>query len=72
MTISLAFKSYDSKSTLSFTWQDGSIVKRYNGRKAFTLSLPEAPQSVAAFEALCRQRFLLGQKWQCQSVVGAS
>ena len=72
MTISLSFRSYDSKSTLSFTWRDGTIVKRYNGRKAFTLALPDPPDSVASFEALCRQRFLLGQKWQCTSMVGAS
>jgi len=72
MTISLAFRSYDSKSTLSFTWQNGQILKRYNGRKAFTCYLPEPPPSAAAFEAICRQRFLLGQKWQCHSVVGAS
>ena len=72
MEISLSFRSYDSKSTLSFTWRDGTIVKRYNGRKAFTLSLPEAPSSVASFEALCRQRFLLGRKWQCTSVVGVA
>ena len=72
MEISLSFKSYDSKSTLSFTWRDGSIVKRYNGRKAFTCYLPEQPASVAAFEAICRTRFLLGSKWQCTSVVGVA
>ena len=70
MTISLAFRSYDSKSTISFTYEDGTIVKRYNGRKSFTLFLPEPPQSGAAFEMLCRKRFLLGQKWQVSSMVG--
>ena len=72
MTISLGFKSYDTKSTISFTWQDGEIgqaVKRPQGVHALLL---EPPQSVAAFEALCRSASCFGQKWQCQSVVGVA
>jgi hypothetical protein len=72
MRISLAFKSYDSKSTITVSWQDGEIVKRYNSQKPYRSSMPTPPQSVEAFEAICRQRFLLGQKWQAVSVVGVA
>ena len=72
MTLSLSFKSYDSKSTLSFVWRDGRVTKKYNGRPSFSFQMTAPPQSVEAFEQLCRERFLLGQKWQCQAVVGVA
>jgi hypothetical protein len=71
MTLSLRFRSHDSKSTITCTWRDGQIVKDYNSRKSvWTMSTP--PESVAAFESTCRQRFLLGSKWQCTALVGVA
>ena len=70
-TLSLKFRSHDSKSTFIITWQNGEIVQYYNGKPSRSL-LTEPPQSVAAFEAICRQRFKLGQKWRCTSLIGVA
>jgi len=70
MTLSLSFRSADSRATIIISWQQGQITKRYNGQKPYRAPLAEAPRSVAAFEQLCRQRFLLGTKWQCTSLIG--
>jgi len=70
MTLSLRFRASDNGSTIIITWCEGELIKRYNGRKPYRSLLTEAPQSVAAFEQICRQRFLLGQKWQAVTLIG--
>lgn len=72
MTLSLRFRSHDSKSTFIITYQDGEIVKRYNSTKPHVSTLSTPPQSVVAFEAICRQRFMLGVKWRCTALVGVA
>ena len=52
-TLSLRFRSLDSRSTFIITWQNGEIVQYYNGKPSRSL-LTEPPQSVVAFEAICR------------------
>lgn len=71
MNIALLFRSSDSGSSLTLTWENGEVSKDYNGRVAGRRwPLTERPVSAAEFEQWCRRAFGLGGHWTVRRAVG--